>query len=143
MHTTVRATLVVAAVGALLVGTGVAAQAAPALPLNPGQEVAEIDSGAHGFFTYQIDGDQFCWTLDVRNLTTPVGAAHVHENVRNQNGGIVIHLDVAVGETSFHTEACDTVDEALLTRIQENPRGFYVNVHTAQYPSGEIRGQLK
>jgi Cu/Zn superoxide dismutase len=144
MHTTVRATLVVAAVGAFLVGTSAAAQAAPALPLNPEQEVAEIDSDAHGFFTYEIDGDQFCWTLDVSGLTTPVVAAHVHENVRNQNGGIRIHLDVVAGATSFETEDCETVtDQALLDRLEEDPRGFYVNVHTTQYPAGEIRGQLK
>ena len=143
MHTTVRATLVVAAVGAFLVGTGTAAQAAPALPLNPGQEVAEIDSDAHGFFTYEIDGDQFCWTLDVSGLTTPAVAAHVHEAARNVNGGIRIHLDT-VGQTSFETEGCETVtDAALLARIQEDPRGFYVNVHTTRYPAGEIRGQLK
>ena len=144
MHTTVRATLVVAAVGAFLFGTSAAAQAAPAVPLNPGQEVAEIVSDAHGFFTYEIDEDQFCWTLDVSGLTTPVGAAHVHENVRNENGGIVIHLDVVVGATSFETEDCETVtDEALLNRLEEDPRGFYVNVHTTRYPGGEIRGQLK
>ena len=144
MHTTVRATLVVAAVGAFLVGTSAAAQAAPAVPLNPGQEVAEIDSDAHGFFTYEIDEDQFCWTLDVSGLTTPVGAAHVHENVRNENGGIRIPLDVVVGATSFETADCETVtDQALLDRLEEDPRGFYVNVHTTQYPGGEIRGQLK
>jgi len=144
MHTTLRATLVVAAVGAFLFGTSAAAQAAPALPLNPEQEVAEIDSDAHGFFTYEIDGDQFCWTLDVSGLTTPAVAAHVHENVRNENGGIRIHLDVVVGATSFQTDGCETVtDEELLDRLEEDPRGFYVNVHTTQYPAGEIRGQLK
>ncbi|WP_243075572.1 CHRD domain-containing protein [Microbacterium sp. SS28] len=143
MHTTVRAALVVAAVSAFLVGTSAAAQAAPALPLNPGQEVAEIDSDGHGFFTYEIDGDQFCWTLDVWGLTTPAAAAHVHEAARNVNGGIRIHLET-LPRTSFETAGCETVsDTALLMRIQENPRGFYVNVHTSTYPGGEIRGQLK
>ena len=144
MHTTVRATLVAAAVGAFLLGTSAAAQAAPAVPLNPGQEVADIDSDAHGFFTYELDGDEFCWTLDVSGLTTPVVAAHVHENVRNMNGGIVIHLGVVAGATSFETEGCQTVTDAnLLDRLEEDPRGFYVNVHTTRYPGGEIRGQLK
>lgn len=143
MHTTIRATLAVAAVAAFGIGASTAAQAAPALPLNPGQEVADVDSEAHGFFTYAIDGDQFCWTLDVQGLTTPAVAAHVHEAGRNVNGGVKIPLDV-LGQTSFETEGCETVADArLLQQIQDAPRGFYVNVHTQRYPGGEVRGQLK
>jgi hypothetical protein len=35
-----------------------------------------------------------------------------------------------------------TVTPALAAEIVGNPTNFYVNVHTALFPGGEIRGQL-
>jgi hypothetical protein len=142
MHHIMRTAFATAAAGALLIGGSVAAQAAPAIPLAPGQEVADVASQAHGFFTYTIEGDQFCWTLDVWGLTTPAVAAHVHVAPRNVNGPVVIPLGVE-GATEFETEGCATPAAELLTAIAQSPRSYYVNVHTTQYPAGEIRGQLK
>jgi hypothetical protein len=31
---------------------------------------------------------------------------------------------------------------ALISQIRMNPTGFYINVHTSQFPNGAIRGQL-
>ena len=40
------------------------------------------------------------------------------------------------------SDDCDVVADAVLDEIVDNPAGFYVNVHTADYPNGAIRGQL-
>ena len=37
---------------------------------------------------------------------------------------------------------CIPVDATVLTRIRQNPPGFYVNVSNAAFPNGAIRGQL-
>ncbi|MGP3929266.1 CHRD domain-containing protein [Nonomuraea sp. KM88] len=35
-----------------------------------------------------------------------------------------------------------TTSAALARRIRDNPRNWYANLHTAQFPGGAIRGQL-
>lgn len=123
-----------------------AAQAAPAIPLTGGQESPRPNNfGAHGSFSYEIDdaANQFCYTLVVNGLSAPATAAHVHVSPRNTPGPVVIPLSVP-NATDFSTSGCTTVnDEALLDAIAANPGAYYVNVHNANNPPGEIRGQLK
>jgi hypothetical protein len=139
-----RNAIAAAAVSLLIIGGGAsAAYAAPAIPLNTGQEVAEIDSEGHGFFTYDLTGTEFCYTLRVGNLTTPTVAAHVHVGPRHVNGPVVIPL-MTMPTTSFSIDrTCVMISETLAADIAENPRAYYVNVHTTTYPGGEVRGQLK
>ncbi|REJ04735.1 CHRD domain-containing protein [Microbacterium bovistercoris] len=139
-------TRAVAAAGLALlsIGGGAAvANAAPAIPLNNGQEVTGAEGGAHGKFTYVIDGDRFCYSLDVTGLSAPATAAHVHIGEQGVAGPVRIPLGVP-STTSFEVAACTVVsDPTILEGIQDSPRGWYVNVHTSTYPGGEVRGQLK
>jgi CHRD domain len=120
----------------------------PAIPLNAEQETQAVDSDASGFFSYTIEGDQLCYTLEVRNLTTQPIGAHIHPGRRNEAGGIAVPLLTPPATTST-VSACITAMEggaltpAELAAIAADPRAFYVNVHTTRYPGGEIRGQLK
>lgn len=142
MHHITRAASA-AAIALLALGGATAASAAPAIPLNNGQEVTDAKGGAHGMFSYVIEGDQFCYTLDVTGLTTAAVAAHVHIGPRGEAGPVRIPLPVP-NETSFHVEDCATVsDPMILAGVQEDPGAWYVNVHTPTYPGGEVRGQLK
>ncbi|MGY3128654.1 hypothetical protein ACVWW9_002183 [Agrococcus sp. UYP33] len=142
-RTTRITALTFAAAAALTLASAGAANAAPAIPLNGGQEVpAPNDFGAHGWFSYEIDGDQLCYTLEVDGLSAPAVAAHIHVAPRNAPGRVVVPLSV-VAATSFEVDTCTTADPMLLAAIEANPRGYYVNVHTPTNPPGEIRGQLK
>lgn len=143
MHRVTRAAIAAAAISLLALGGATAANAAPRIPVNNGQETTGAEGGAHGFFTYSIRGDQFCWTLDVRDLTAPATDAHIHKAPQGAAAPPVVPMG-APAETDFSVEACRTVtNAALLADIQANPRDYYVNVHTSTYPGGEIRGQLK
>lgn len=146
--------LAIAAIAALaFTGAGAAAAAPPdssQIPLNTGQEVPAPTvngthgvGGAHGTFSYEIEGDELCWELSVSGLSSGVLAAHIHVGERNAPGPVVVPLSVDVGETSFETSGCATPDADLLAAIEEDPRAYYVNVHTTTNPLGEIRGQLK
>lgn len=144
MNRITRAAIASAALAVLAIGGGTAAaSAAPAIPVNNGQETTGAVGGAHGKFSYTIDGDQFCYTLWVTGLTGGAVAAHVHLAPQGVAGPVKIPL-VVPNETSFSVAACTTVsDAALLAGIQASPRAYYVNVHTPMYPGGEVRGQLK
>lgn len=117
------------------------ASAAPAMPLNGGQETQAGDPDGHGFFTYTLEGTQFCWTLSWKNIETPT-AAHVHVGERRVAGPVVIPLDVD-GVPGPDMSGCTTISTELASAITADPRGYYANVHNAPFPAGAIRGQLK
>jgi hypothetical protein len=144
---TARTSALTLVIAALTFGAAGVAQAAPhgspAIPLNTGQEApAPSVGGAHGTFSYEIDGSELCYTIEAAGLSTPAVAAHIHVAERNVAGPIVVPL-VVPAETSFETSACATADPVLLAEIDADPRAYYVNVHTSMNPPGEIRGQLK
>ena len=135
--------LTLSAAALTLAGGGGAAYAAAAIPLTGGQESPKPTAfGAHGSFSYEIDGTQFCYTLEVSGLPAPATAAHVHVGERNAPGPVVIPLAVPMA-TDFEVSACTTASADLLAAIEADPSAYYVNVHNANNMPGEIRGQLK
>jgi hypothetical protein len=142
------AALVVGIMLTLAVGAGGVSAKPPAIPLNPEQETGEVVSNGSGFFSYTISGNQLCYTLEVRDLTAAPVAAHIHPGARNVAGPVAVPLATPPAATSTVSECITAAEGGALTpaelaAISAEPRGFYVNVHTPQYPGGEIRGQLK
>lgn len=139
--------LVVGVIAIALVPGWVSAKPA-AIPLNPEQETGTVDSDGSGFFSYTIAGAELCYTLEVSDLTLDPTAAHIHAAPRNVAGAVVVALATPPAATSS-VSACITAVEggaltpAELAAIAADPRAFYVNVHTPNYPAGEVRGQLK
>jgi hypothetical protein len=82
--------------------------------------------------------NQVCTDLEVRDIAT-VTAAHIHRGSVGQVGEPVINLDRPDDDDS---NDCDTVGDALVDSIRNNPGAFYVNVHTPDYPDGALRGQI-
>ena len=143
MRRAIRALLLGTAISALMTATVLAkAGGAPAVPLTTGQEADQVIARASGSFEYTINGTSLCYTLSYKNLSGPATAAHIHINPRGVPGPVVVPLTVGTDATDS-VSACPTVDASLLAAIQADPGAYYVNVHTALYPPGEIRGQLK
>jgi hypothetical protein len=144
---TFRTLAVLAAATALAAANAGGATAAPggpgaAIPLNVGQETTGSNTGAHGFFSYTIDGGELCYTLVAEDLSAQSVGAHIHVAPRKAAGPIVIPLSVGTG-TDWTVWDCITPDAAALAAVAANPRSYYVNVHTPNFLGGEIRGQLK
>jgi uncharacterized membrane protein/subtilisin family serine protease len=105
-------------------------------PLDGDQEVPPTGSTAtgEGTFTYNFLTKELTWSIS-HNVAAPT-AAHIHQGAAGFNGGVVIPLD--------HT-ANPMVGSAILTGPQQAMlvnQLFYVNIHTAAFPGGEIRGQI-
>jgi hypothetical protein len=83
---------------------------------------------------------QACFTIRAQNIALPSVGAHIHRGTATENGGIVVQLRApgANGQSS----GCVAASRTLVAQILASPAGFYVNVHTTEFPAGAIRGQL-
>lgn len=99
------------------------------------------DPDGWGSFTASITGNQLCFGITVAGLDTPTGA-HIHKAPATANGPVVIALTAPASGDPGASSGCVTADPMLLADIAAHPPHFYVNIHTATYPSGAIRGQL-
>jgi hypothetical protein len=130
-----------AAVAAGLLG----AQAAWAAPvtfvatLSGAAETAGGDAKASGGFKVTLDPEtnDFCYSLWADKATKPT-MAHLHTGAAGVDGDAVMALDV----TGKDNDACLAIDKDKLQPLADNPAGFYVNIHTATFPKGALRGQL-
>lgn len=131
--------------------------------LNGYDEVPSVFTEANGLFRGRINRDgTIDFVLRVKNLSAPIQAAHIHFAQKAANGGVVVTLcggpdPAVVGACSNSVRG--TIDastvggsaagqgieagdiDALIAAIRSG--NTYVNVHTATFPAGEIRGQIR
>ena len=80
-----------------------------------------------------------CWDLnDLENLG-PITAAHIHRGAVGVDGPPVLALTQA---PEGGWRGCSTETAWVQKAFDEGLSNYYVNVHTAEYPGGAIRGQL-
>jgi hypothetical protein len=110
--------------------------------LTGAQEVGGGDQDGSGRAEISISDNfgQICWDLNDISGIGPITAAHIHVGAAGTNGPPVFTLRPA-NEGGY--KGCADGAEWTQDRILDNPQAFYVNVHTAQYPNGAIRGQLR
>ena len=105
---------------------------------NGSQEVPPRESQATGTGTFTLDPATNKLTVNFTiqgSLTTTETGAHLHRGAPGVNGPVVVPLPVGSTKSVIVDFPADDV---------ANLRAglFYINVHTTQFPAGEIRGQL-
>jgi hypothetical protein len=82
-------------------------------------------------------------TITATNLGSAINNFHIHEAPAGTNGPIVLDI-IGLGGTFTNGTMTGTfpIGAAVAQRMLQNPSGFYVNVHTTQFPGGAVRGQL-
>lgn len=146
-----RASLLAAALGSALMisacGSMPMNQAAPmTMPMQTFRatlsSAAEVPSNASaGSGTLEASFDKASnvlkWRLAYSGLTGPATMAHFHgPAMPGANAGVVVPFPSAASSV----EGSATLTPAQLTDLMAGK--WYVNVHTAQNPGGEVRGQV-
>lgn len=97
-------------------------------------------SGTSAVFLDEATGD-ISGYVEGSNLSGSITAAHIHEANAGQNGGPIITLiQDADNLNRFNIPDGSTLTTAQLASLQQG--GMYFNMHTANNPGGEIRGQI-
>jgi hypothetical protein len=104
-------------------------------------------NGRGEVYVFGIDGDPttLCYVLLVDKIA-PATAAHIHEAAAGTNGPVVVNLaapgDGNAADCLTEGEAGKFVGGQTVADVLSNPSGYYVNVHTSDFPDGAVRGQL-
>ena len=129
--------------------------------LSGDEEVPARDTSAQGQAVFQVnkEGTGISYKLMVANIEN-VTQAHIHLAPAGTNGGIVVWLYPAAppsqlipGRTQGILGEGEITASSLVGSLGGSPLSAlldamrdgrtYVNVHTSQFPPGEIRGQVE
>jgi hypothetical protein len=113
-------------------------------PLSDEEEVPKptgnVDAATGAFTgtaTATGNGARFTWKLVFRELSGPAIAAHIHIAARGEPGPVVAPL---CGPCTNNQTGSGTLEPGDVSALRAGR--LYVNVHTAQNPNGEVRGQV-
>ena len=105
------------------------------------------DPDGRGTAFVRLSGTTACYALKWSGIGAPT-AAHIHQGGAGVAGPVVVLFfqpgtnAASLPGTLSSVAGCVDVDPALAGRIAASPRDWYVNIHTADFGAGAIRGQL-
>ena len=165
-----QTTLCVLLAASFLLAGAAAGQELAVATLDGFQEVPALISPGSGVFAATIDEDEteIQYSMEYRGLRGDALQSHIHIGQEGVNGSIVVFLCSNLGNGPAGTPACPlragevsgtwTLDSVVFVNAQgidDTPGALrrvikamrngaaYVNLHSARFPGGELRGQVE
>ena len=109
-----------------------------AATLSPASEVPPKASSGSGTAKINLSGNTLTWTVTYSGMSGPVTAGHFHgPAAAGANAGVVVPF---AGSLASPITGSATLTDAQIADLKAGK--WYVNLHTAANPGGEIRGQV-
>ena len=109
------------------------------VPLSASNEVPPNPSSGSGTAKVELDGSVVKWNISYSGLSGPVTAGHFHGPApTGSNAGVVVPF---AGPLASPIIGSATLTPAQVDQLKAGM--WYINLHTAANPGGEIRGQVK
>jgi len=106
--------------------------------LTAAAEVPPKASSGTGSAKINLSGNTLTWTVTYSGMTGPVTAGHFHgPAAAGANAGVVVPF---AGSLASPITGSATLTDAQIADLKAGK--WYVNLHTAANPGGEIRGQV-
>ena len=126
------------AIGACTLVPMAASAAEAKATLSGASEVPPTASSATGTLQASITNDVLTWTVTYSGLSGPVTGAHFHgPAMAGANAAVVVPF---TGSLASPIKGTATLTAAQMADLMAGK--WYVNLHTAASPGGEIRGQV-
>jgi Cu/Zn superoxide dismutase len=113
--------------------------------MDGAQQVPAVTTNAVGVGSFFLNSsrDTMCVDISVNGLSGAITGAHLHEAAPGATGPVVLDLSsfVTGNRITGRITGATSLSKSFLSKMLSG--GFYINVHTAANPNGEIRGQLK
>ena len=123
-------------------------------PLTGMEEVPPVNTNSTGIALFDLLDNHINFKVNVTMLEN-IKSAHIHLGEFGQNGEIIVSLLNSSSPINIHNGtlvkgqliATDLVGSLKGKTINDlgklfNSTKTYLNIHTKQYPNGEIRGQI-
>jgi hypothetical protein len=105
--------------------------------INGSNEVPANNSTATGTATGSFNNTTKVLSITVTHNLATINMGHIHLGAAGTNGAVVFPFTNLTSPINYTSAALTTAQEADL-----KANLFYVNLHSAAFPAGEIRGQL-
>jgi len=135
-----KTVVVTLALGAIIAFAGSASADKMKATLDGKSQVPPNSSTATGSADIDYDpaSKKLSWKLSYSGLSGPATAAHFHGPAEaGKNAGVAVAIPNA---TSSPVEGSATLTDAQAADLMAGK--YYINIHTAANPGGEIRGQV-
>jgi hypothetical protein len=100
----------------------------------PGSGDPDGSGIAHLAIDDSTDPPTIDWFIEVSGISESITGDHIHQAPQGVNGSVVVNFGGQLSGSGLQ--------DSDLTGVLSDPTGYYVNVHTDEFPAGAIRGQI-